>query len=208
MASWLEEDGPGTLRRGRAKSTTTCQLRRARFYGVRWDAARELGFTTFAASELEYYLFQDSYRKAAHDEYRSLQPAGCIWMITTFCREHARRPHGVSPAHLRSRACLSRARKEKGVWAARNQRAICRSFAEGGPARRCSACTEGSGRSRRLSVTFHGKVRAHAPDPVPYPFSLWGTIRMLSPEILSSAGKVVRIISAGSSAAGSRIRQI
>ena len=46
------------------------------------DAARELGFTTLAASELEYYLFQDSYRKAAHDDYRGLQPAG--WYLEDY----------------------------------------------------------------------------------------------------------------------------
>jgi glutamine synthetase len=46
------------------------------------DVARELGFTALAASELEYYLFQDSYRKAAHDDYRGLQPAG--WYLEDY----------------------------------------------------------------------------------------------------------------------------
>jgi len=40
------------------------------------EAARELGFNPTAASELEYYLFQQSYRQAADLDYRTIQPAG------------------------------------------------------------------------------------------------------------------------------------
>jgi glutamine synthetase len=46
------------------------------------DAARELGFTAHAASELEYYLFQHSYRQAAEMDYRGLQPAG--WYLEDY----------------------------------------------------------------------------------------------------------------------------
>jgi glutamine synthetase len=46
------------------------------------EAARELGFTPYAASELEYYLFQQSYRQAAELDYRSLQPAG--WYLEDY----------------------------------------------------------------------------------------------------------------------------
>jgi glutamine synthetase len=46
------------------------------------DAARELGFTSFAASELEYYVFQDSFRAAAQTGYRDLQPAG--WYLEDY----------------------------------------------------------------------------------------------------------------------------
>ena len=38
--------------------------------------ARTLGFETMAASELEYYLFEDSYRQAAAKHYQDLSPAG------------------------------------------------------------------------------------------------------------------------------------
>ena len=38
--------------------------------------ARSLGFETMAASELEYYLFEDSYRQAADKNYHALAPAG------------------------------------------------------------------------------------------------------------------------------------
>ena len=46
------------------------------------DAARELGFTARAASELEYYLFRHSYRQAAELDYRGLQPAG--WYLEDY----------------------------------------------------------------------------------------------------------------------------
>jgi glutamine synthetase len=46
------------------------------------EKAKELGFTAMAASELEYYVFQDSYRKAAEADYRGLQPAG--WYLEDY----------------------------------------------------------------------------------------------------------------------------
>jgi len=45
-------------------------------------AARELGFTVHAASELEYYVFTQSYRDAAGHDYRALQPAG--WYLEDY----------------------------------------------------------------------------------------------------------------------------
>ena len=45
-------------------------------------AAQELGFQSFAASELEYYLFQNSYRQAAELDYRELKPAG--WYLEDY----------------------------------------------------------------------------------------------------------------------------
>jgi glutamine synthetase len=45
-------------------------------------AARELGFTAMAASELEYYVFVDSYRKAMEADYRDLRPAG--WYLEDY----------------------------------------------------------------------------------------------------------------------------
>ncbi len=38
--------------------------------------AKQSGFTPMAASELEYYLYEDSYRAAAEKKYDDLQPAG------------------------------------------------------------------------------------------------------------------------------------
>jgi glutamine synthetase len=46
------------------------------------DRAGEHGFTTKAASELEYFLFTDSYKAAAEQGYRTLDPAG--WYIEDY----------------------------------------------------------------------------------------------------------------------------
>jgi glutamine synthetase len=46
------------------------------------NAAERAGYRSFAASELEYYLFQNSYRQAAADGYRELEPAG--WYLEDY----------------------------------------------------------------------------------------------------------------------------
>jgi glutamine synthetase len=46
------------------------------------DAAHALGYSTRAASELEYYLFQHSYRQAMEQDYRDLRPAG--WYLEDY----------------------------------------------------------------------------------------------------------------------------
>ena len=45
-------------------------------------SVRDLGYTAFAASELEYYVFRDSYRDAMQADYRNLQPAG--WYLEDY----------------------------------------------------------------------------------------------------------------------------
>ena len=45
-------------------------------------AALELGCTPLAASELEYYVFEQNYRDAAQSEYRNLTPAG--WYLEDY----------------------------------------------------------------------------------------------------------------------------
>lgn len=46
------------------------------------EAAQQSGFTAMAASELEYYIFEDSYRSAAEKKYNDLQPAG--WYLEDY----------------------------------------------------------------------------------------------------------------------------
>jgi len=46
------------------------------------EAAQRLGFASFAASELEYYLFRNSYRQAAEQSYLELEPAG--WYLEDY----------------------------------------------------------------------------------------------------------------------------
>jgi glutamine synthetase len=46
------------------------------------EAAAERGYAVMAASELEYYVYEDSYRQAAEKEYNHLQPLG--WYIEDY----------------------------------------------------------------------------------------------------------------------------
>jgi glutamine synthetase len=46
------------------------------------DAAKKQGYSGFAATELEHYLFQTSYRDAAKLDYRNLEPAG--WYLEDY----------------------------------------------------------------------------------------------------------------------------
>ena len=46
------------------------------------NAATEMGYHSFAASELEYYLFEDSYREANEQHYHNLKPVG--WYIEDY----------------------------------------------------------------------------------------------------------------------------
>lgn len=46
------------------------------------ESARGLGFESFAASELEYYLFENSYRQASEQGYQTLTPAG--WYLEDY----------------------------------------------------------------------------------------------------------------------------
>ncbi|MEM7348217.1 MAG: glutamine synthetase, partial [Chloroflexota bacterium] len=46
------------------------------------EEAKSFGFSAMAASELEYYIFEDSYRAAAQKKYDNLEPAG--WYIEDY----------------------------------------------------------------------------------------------------------------------------
>ena len=46
------------------------------------DRAASMGYSAMAGSELEYYLFEDSYKAAAQNGYRDLDPAG--WYIEDY----------------------------------------------------------------------------------------------------------------------------
>ena len=82
VASWLEKTALVLCDVAGSKSTAQVSVAPRSLLRRQVDAARDLGFTILAASELEYYLFQDSYRKAAHDDYRGLQPAG--WYLEDY----------------------------------------------------------------------------------------------------------------------------
>jgi glutamine synthetase len=67
------------------------------------DAASGLGFESFAASELEYYIFENSYRDAFAQGYVDLQPAG--WYLEDYHVLQGTREEPINGAvrrHLRT----------------------------------------------------------------------------------------------------------
>jgi glutamine synthetase len=77
--------------------------------------AAQVGFTAKAASELEYFIFQDSYRAAATQNYQNLTPAG--WYIEDYhalqgAREEAF--NGAVRRHLRASGIP--VENSKGEW--------------------------------------------------------------------------------------------
>ncbi len=61
--------------------------------------ARGLGFESFAASELEYYLFTNSYRKAQEQGFAKLEPAG--WYLEDYHILQGTRTEGFNAAARR-----------------------------------------------------------------------------------------------------------
>ncbi|MDQ3248261.1 MAG: glutamine synthetase family protein [Chloroflexota bacterium] len=79
------------------------------------EKATEQGYTVMAASELEYYLFQDSYRDAARKNHQGLEPAG--WYIEDYhalqgAREEAF--NGAARRHLKQSGVP--VENSKGEW--------------------------------------------------------------------------------------------
>ena len=77
--------------------------------------ARELGFDCFAASELEYYVFEDGYREASDKHYQDLQPVG--WYLEDYHIMQGTRTEFYTAAarrHLRNSAIP--VENSKGEW--------------------------------------------------------------------------------------------
>ncbi len=79
------------------------------------ERATEAGYATAAASELEYYIFEDAYRDAAEKGYHSLKPAG--WYIEDYHALQGARVEGFVGAarrHLRDSGVP--VENSKGEW--------------------------------------------------------------------------------------------
>jgi len=66
------------------------------------DQAKKAGFTAFAATELEHYLFRTSFRDAALQDFRNLEPAG--WYLEDYHILQGTRTegfHGAARRHLK-----------------------------------------------------------------------------------------------------------
>lgn len=79
------------------------------------DQARGLGFESFAASELEYYLFENSYRQAHEQGFQTLTPAG--WYLEDYHILQGTRTEGFTAAarrHLKNSGVP--VENSKGEW--------------------------------------------------------------------------------------------
>lgn len=67
------------------------------------DSTSSMGFSAMAASELEYYLFENSFKGAARNGYQNLEPAG--WYIEDYNMLQGTRGenfHGAARHHLKN----------------------------------------------------------------------------------------------------------
>jgi glutamine synthetase len=79
------------------------------------EASAKVGYEVMAASELEYYLFRDSYRDAAAADYRNLEPAG--WYLEDYHALQGTREenfNGVVRRHLKQSGIA--VESTKGEW--------------------------------------------------------------------------------------------
>jgi glutamine synthetase len=82
MASWLEKTALVLCDVQNEKTHERTSVAPRSILRKQIEAARATGFESFAASELEYYLFQNSYAQAAKDGWRNLEPAG--WYLEDY----------------------------------------------------------------------------------------------------------------------------
>jgi glutamine synthetase len=140
------------------------------------DAANQLGYTGFAATELEHYLFHTSYREAAKQEFRNLEPAG--WYLEDYHILQGTRTegfHGAARRHLK----LSGVPVEtsKGEWG-RGQHELNIRYAETlAMADRhvvFKQCLKEVAETLGMSVTFMAKIASDsAGSSCHIHFSLW-----------------------------------
>ena len=79
------------------------------------NAAREEGFESLAASELEYFLFENGYKEAFHQHYQDLKPTG--WYLEDYHIMQGTRIEGFTAAarkHLRKSGVP--VENSKGEW--------------------------------------------------------------------------------------------
>jgi glutamine synthetase len=140
------------------------------------EAAGKLGYSGFAATELEHYLFRTSYRQAAQQGYRELEPAG--WYLEDYHILQGTRSesfHAAARRHLK----LSDVPVEtsKGEWG-RGQHELNIRYAEAlDMADRhvvFKQCLKEVAEAAGMSVTFMAKLAADsAGSSCHIHFSLW-----------------------------------
>jgi len=99
VASWLEKTAFVVCDVKSEKTHDYVQVAPRSILRRQTDAARQAGFAAFAATELEHYLFRTSYRDAARQDYRNLEPAG--WYLEDYHILQGTRTEGFHAAARR-----------------------------------------------------------------------------------------------------------
>jgi glutamine synthetase len=140
------------------------------------NAAKKLGYSGFAATELEHYLFQTSYRQAAQQGYRNLEPAG--WYLEDYHILQGTRTESFHAAARRHLKCSGvPVETSKGEWG-RGQHELNIRYAEAlEMADRhvvFKQCLKETAEAAGMSVTFMAKLAADsAGSSCHIHFSLW-----------------------------------
>lgn len=82
VASWLERTALVLCDVNHPKTRVPIGVAPRSILRAQIDRARKMGFRVMAASELEYYLFRQTYREAAQSGFRELRPAG--WYVEDY----------------------------------------------------------------------------------------------------------------------------
>ena len=140
------------------------------------DRARSRGFTAMAASELEYYVFRDSYRDAHVKNHASLTPAG--WYLEDY---HMLQGARMEPYHGALRRALAASgvpvETSKGEWG-RGQHELniryCEVLEMADRHALYKQCAKEIADQQGLSVTFMAKIdQAQAGSSCHVHLSLW-----------------------------------
>ncbi len=154
------------------------------------ERAAALGFTAMAGSELEYYLFEDSYRQAHEKSYRELQPAG--WYLEDYHMLQGTRTEGFHGAVRRDlKASGIPIENSKGEWG-RGQHELNIRYAEvlemADRHALYKQCLKETAERMGLSVSFMAKLdEAQAGSSCHLHLSLWNKGRSAFPVGAASA---------------------
>ncbi len=115
MASWLEKSAFVLCDVQDEKTHQPVSIAPRSILRRQIDRAAKMGFTAMAASELEYYIYQESYEFAAQKQYRELTPLG--WYIEDYhLLQGSRQEVFTAPARRHLRNSGIPVENSKGEW--------------------------------------------------------------------------------------------
>lgn len=115
VASWLENTALVICDVANEKTHSPAPEAPRSILRKQLEGAEQLGYQCFAASELEYYIFENNYRQAFDQHYQNLQPAG--WYLEDY---HILQGSRVEPFMSAARRHLKQSgvpvENSKGEW--------------------------------------------------------------------------------------------